>query len=160
HPLEDSIQDLASLLGITIGEELHRALQVGEQHGDELAFALEGAPGDENLLGKVFWGVRRRRRELRRRRGQSHHGDGLAAFLAGLRVEPVGRATARASLFHTRPVFLAEHGIGGPLVLTAGTLHPGPPDRGRTAPSIILSPALHSTFSRISSSVTDSSSCL
>jgi len=129
HPLKHGVQDLARLLGITIREQLHRALEVGEEHGDLLAFALEGALGGENLLGKVFWGVRRRRGELHRRRGRRHHAYGLAAFLAELRVEPICRATARASLLQTRPAFLAKHCIGGVLVLTPGTLHPGPPDK-------------------------------
>jgi hypothetical protein len=34
HPLEDWIEEFARLLGVTIGEQLHRALEIGEQHGD------------------------------------------------------------------------------------------------------------------------------
>jgi hypothetical protein len=40
HPLEDGIEDLACLLGITVGEQLRRALEVGEEDGDVLALAL------------------------------------------------------------------------------------------------------------------------
>ena len=35
----------------------HRALEVGEEHGDLLALAFEGALGGEDLLGKVLGGV-------------------------------------------------------------------------------------------------------
>ena len=42
HPLEDGIEELARLLGIAVGEQLHRALEVGEEDGDLLALALEG----------------------------------------------------------------------------------------------------------------------
>ena len=42
HPLEDGIEELARLLGVAVGQELHRALEVGEEHGDLLALAFEG----------------------------------------------------------------------------------------------------------------------
>jgi hypothetical protein len=57
HAFEHGVEQLARLLGITIGEQLHRALQVGEEHGDLLALALEGGLGREDLLGQVFGGV-------------------------------------------------------------------------------------------------------
>jgi hypothetical protein len=40
HGLEHGVQDLAGLLGIAVGKELHGALEIGEQHGDLLAVAL------------------------------------------------------------------------------------------------------------------------
>jgi hypothetical protein len=40
HPLEYWIQELTGLLGIAVGQQFHRALQVGEEHGDLLAFPL------------------------------------------------------------------------------------------------------------------------
>jgi hypothetical protein len=42
HPLEHGVQDLACVLGIAVGEQLHRALQIGEEHGHLLAHALVG----------------------------------------------------------------------------------------------------------------------
>ena len=57
HPLEDGVEELAGLLGIAVGEQLHRALEVGEEDGDLLALALEGALGGEDLLGEVLRGV-------------------------------------------------------------------------------------------------------
>jgi hypothetical protein len=40
HAFEHGIEKLARLLGIAVGEQLHRALEVGEQNGDLLALAL------------------------------------------------------------------------------------------------------------------------
>ena len=43
HAFEDGIEELARLLGVAVGEQLHRALEVGEEHGDLLALAFESA---------------------------------------------------------------------------------------------------------------------
>ncbi len=63
HPLEDGVQELPGLLGIPIGEELHRAFHVGEQHRHLLALALQCGSGNEDLLGEVFGCVGLRRLE-------------------------------------------------------------------------------------------------
>ena len=42
HVLEDGVENLARVLRVTIGQELHRALEVGEEDGDLLAFAFQG----------------------------------------------------------------------------------------------------------------------
>ena len=57
HPFEDWIDQLARFLGVSIGEQLHRALQVGEQHRHLLALAFEGSLRGENPLGEVLGGV-------------------------------------------------------------------------------------------------------
>ena len=44
HALEHRVEELPRLLRVPIGEELHRALQVGEEDRDLLALAFEGAP--------------------------------------------------------------------------------------------------------------------
>ena len=54
HPLEHGVEQLARLLGVPVGQELHRALEVGKQNGDLLAFTLESGSGGEDLLGQVF----------------------------------------------------------------------------------------------------------
>ena len=43
HPLEDRIEELPGLLGVAVGQQLHRALEVGEEDRDLLALAFEGA---------------------------------------------------------------------------------------------------------------------
>jgi hypothetical protein len=57
HELEHGIKDLPRLLGVTVGKQLHRALQVGEEHRDLLALAFQRALGREDLLGEVLGGV-------------------------------------------------------------------------------------------------------
>jgi hypothetical protein len=53
HVFEDRVEDFARLLGVTVGEQLHRALQICEQNRDLLALALEGALGRQDLFGEV-----------------------------------------------------------------------------------------------------------
>jgi len=69
HQFENGIEELARLLGISVGEQFHRALQVGEQDCYLLAFSFEGALGGEDLLGEVVGGVRLRGTEFRLRGG-------------------------------------------------------------------------------------------
>jgi hypothetical protein len=57
HPLEDRVEELPRVLGVTVGEQLHRALQIGEQHGDLLALALQRALRRKDLLREVLGGV-------------------------------------------------------------------------------------------------------
>jgi len=58
HQREDGVENLARLFGIPVGEQLHGALEVGEEHGDLLALALERALRSQNLLGEVARRVR------------------------------------------------------------------------------------------------------
>ena len=43
HEFQNGIENLARFLWIAIGEQLHRALEIGEEHGDLLTLALERA---------------------------------------------------------------------------------------------------------------------
>src|SRR3989454_5115895 len=65
HEFEHRVQDLARLLGVPVGEQLHGALYVGEEHGDLLALAFQGGPGGEDFLGQVLRGVGLGRGEAR-----------------------------------------------------------------------------------------------
>ena len=51
--LQYRIEELPRFLGITVGQQLHRALQVGEQHCDLLALAFHGAAGMQDLLSQI-----------------------------------------------------------------------------------------------------------
>jgi hypothetical protein len=42
HQVEDRIQELPRFFGVAVGEQLHGALEVGEQDGDLLALAFQG----------------------------------------------------------------------------------------------------------------------
>src|SRR5262245_26159546 len=51
HELENQIQDIASVFGIAVGEELHRALEVGGQDRDLLSVTLDRATASEPATG-------------------------------------------------------------------------------------------------------------
>jgi hypothetical protein len=57
HSLDHRVEKLARLLGVAVREQLHRALEVGEENGDLLALALERGFRGEDLLGEVLRGV-------------------------------------------------------------------------------------------------------
>src|SRR5262245_28109408 len=57
HSFEDGVEDLARLLGIPVGEQLHRIFQVGEEDRDLLALALQGGLRAEDLLSEMLRGV-------------------------------------------------------------------------------------------------------
>ena len=57
HPLEDGVQKLPRLLGIAIGQQLHRALEVGEEDGDLLALALRGRLFEVRIFSARCFGV-------------------------------------------------------------------------------------------------------
>ena len=42
HSLENGIENLARFLGVTVGEQLHGAFEIGKEHGDLFTLALEG----------------------------------------------------------------------------------------------------------------------
>jgi hypothetical protein len=123
HQCQHRIEKLACFLGISVGEQLHRPLEVGEENGDLLALAFESRLGGENLLGEMLRGVGLGRGELRRGLSLRRRGDWLATFLAELRAESIGRSTTTARHFQPRPAVLAKHRINGALALTSGALH-------------------------------------
>src|SRR5262249_33743677 len=107
--------------GISVGEELHRALEVGEEHGDLLALALEGALGGEDLLGEVLWDIRFRGTEARRcRRLASNRGPTLVAELRGCGQALTAGAAEQAKAGSAPQ---AEVRICRVLVLAPGTVH-------------------------------------
>ena len=58
HVFEHGVEELARLFRVAIREQLHRAFQVGEEHGDLLPLALQRGLGGEDLLGEMFRCVR------------------------------------------------------------------------------------------------------
>ena len=57
HEFQNGIQNLARLLGVAVGKEFHRALQVGKEHRHLLTFAFQRGLGREDLLGEMLGGV-------------------------------------------------------------------------------------------------------
>jgi hypothetical protein len=127
HPLQDRVEDLARLLGITVGEEFHRALQVGEENGDLFALSLQRRFGRQDLLGEVLGRVAVRRSRRRPRTD----GNGMSADVAELGRGREGRPAIRAGPGQRSRAFLAEPRRLQVVVLAPGTLHaalrrPGP----------------------------------
>ena len=126
HPLEHGVEELAGLLGVAVGEQLHRALEVGEEHGDLLALAFEGALRGEDLLGEVLRGVglgaapNRGRRRLRPATAWPHCAAELArpasvrrrtaaqASASGRRTPRRTRRPSRFSCWHRGHVMAVE----------------------------------------------------
>jgi hypothetical protein len=54
HEREDGIEDLSRLLGVTVGEQLHRPLEVGEEDGHLLALTLQRGLGVDDPFGEVL----------------------------------------------------------------------------------------------------------
>jgi hypothetical protein len=51
--LQHRAKELVDLFWVTVGQEFHGALEVGEQHRDLLALAFQGTAGRENLFGQI-----------------------------------------------------------------------------------------------------------
>jgi hypothetical protein len=63
HVLEDRVEQFARFLRVAVGQQLHRALQIGEEDRHLLTLALKRRLRGEDPLGEVFRGVGLRRRE-------------------------------------------------------------------------------------------------
>ena len=120
HVLEHGIENPTRFLGVALGQELHRALQIGEQHRHLLALAFQGVLGDENFFGEVLGRVDLGRREFRRRAGLRERRPAIATeFLRGCAGCP-----ARGAYGHQAgSAFAAELHGGRVLVLAPRTLH-------------------------------------
>jgi hypothetical protein len=72
HLLQHRIENCPGFFGITVGQEFHGALQVGEEHGDLLALPFQGTARGEDFLSQVARGVAQRclRAWGQRRRGR------------------------------------------------------------------------------------------
>ena len=134
HALEHGVEELARLLGIAVGEQLHRALEVGEEHGDLLALALEGGLGGEDPLGEVLRRVDVGRREVGQGRAVAPWFPPVAPRTIAEPVPvsalaPQPEQTAASGAPHCR-----QNRPRRVLRLATGTLHRGrPPNRGNRA---------------------------
>ena len=125
HPLEHWIQDFSRLLGIAVGKQFHRALEIREKHRHLLALALKGALGGEDLLGQVLRGVAFGRCVARG--GARVRRQGGAAGSAKVLPRYDRLAAGRAGLFEPRAAVHTEAGRGVVLSLAPDASHPQPP---------------------------------
>ena len=76
HELERRVDDRARVFRVEVFDEGHRALDVGEQRGDRLAFAVDApASFERDLFGANAVGQMSRRRDRRRRYGSRPSGS-------------------------------------------------------------------------------------
>jgi hypothetical protein len=126
HAFEHRVEELARLLGVAVGKQLHRALEIGKQHGDLLALPFERAPRGQDLLGEVLGGVGLGGGEANR-----FSGEGGSArpteFLPGTH----RLATARAGERKARSAVFAEARPVDILGLAPQALHTAPSQRIR-----------------------------
>jgi hypothetical protein len=101
------------------------ARHVDEEHCDLFALAFKGSLRVENLLGEVLGGVRVGRANAVLASGWSP--DRLAALQTKLRASRQLCSALTAPVREPSPALQAELRLGGVLVLTPGTLHPGLP---------------------------------
>jgi hypothetical protein len=59
HSFEHGIEDATRLLGVTIGEKLHRTLEVGEEHRHLLALSFRARPSKSGCVQQGVWECRR-----------------------------------------------------------------------------------------------------
>jgi hypothetical protein len=57
HLLQRGVEELARLLRVAVGEQLHLTLEIGKQHCDLLALAFQSAAGREDLFDEMGRGV-------------------------------------------------------------------------------------------------------
>ena len=122
HAFEHGVEELARILGIAVGEQLHRPLQVGEQNRHLLALAFKGRLRVKDAFSEVLRGVVLGGAEACGRGGwrQCRRLGALRAELGGW-----GELTAAVSTCprQGRGAFLAELSAGLVLVLAPRTFH-------------------------------------
>jgi hypothetical protein len=121
HQAEDRVDELARLLGIAVGEQLHGALEVGEEDRDLLALAFQRGLGDEDLLGQVLRRVALRGGEARPRLRWLGVPELGAAPVAEATTRWVDLAALGAGQLRRRAAPVAEAGALGILVLAPRT---------------------------------------
>ena len=98
HVFEEGIEQLLRLLGIAVGEQLHRALEVGEEDGDVLALAVSDRTAGAQELGQLGRRARRSAGAQRRARvsraphwGQKRASGGVSRWQRGHMTRPAYR---------------------------------------------------------------------
>jgi hypothetical protein len=124
HPLEHGVKERAGILGIPVRQELHGALEVGEENRDLLALAFDRGLRGEDLLGEVPRGVALGRCEAGRRRrlhrsGRERSPAAVTELAAGLHLG----ATDGADSGKRRAALSAESCAVAVRGLAPGTRH-------------------------------------
>jgi hypothetical protein len=129
HALEHRVQQAPRILGVAIGQQLHRTLEIREQHGHVLALALQRILRRSDALGEMRRRVRGRRGEARRRgagvAGRQHRrrGHGGGTFGTELRARGELALALGAPRRQRGSALGTELGPRRRLVPAAGALH-------------------------------------
>src|SRR5262249_55613114 len=118
HAFEHWVEELARLLGVPVGQQFHRTLEVSEQHSHLLPFAFEGALEGQNLLGEMPGRVAGGAEAIRLRRGE-RGATGAAELLARTDLGTALGAGER----EPSTTLLAEPRVLGVLHTTLGARH-------------------------------------
>ena len=120
HALEHRVEELLRVLRVAVSKQLHRALNIREQHGDLLPLTLEGCPGGEDLIGKML-----RRVILRRGKARivPNGTQGKATLGAVLGCERYPTSTVRTGSGQWSSTLLAELCLSTVLVLALRAFH-------------------------------------
>jgi hypothetical protein len=117
HALQHGIEELARLLRVAVGHQLHGAFKVRKQHRDLLALAFEGSSDVEDFLGQMCGNVGARRTPQVRRGGQScdrlpSPDEHLAILIGGqmLGIDELGLQILEVFVIQIEPAF--ERSIG------------------------------------------------
>src|SRR5262245_17359085 len=127
HQCQHRIEELACFLGISVGEQLHRPLEVGEEDGDLLALAFEGRPRVEDLLGEMLRGICPRRSEA----GCGRSRNRLPALEAKLRAGRQGALTLGACEREICSALQTKLSVRRVFVLATWKIHESCPNRPR-----------------------------
>src|SRR5262249_38802488 len=119
------VEDLTRLLGVAVGEQLHRALQIGEEHGDLLALALEGALRRQDSLGEVLRRIGFGRSKSRRRCWRGYRCECCAAAIAELAPGVSLRPPAWVRRRECPAALPTETGLVAVICLAPWALHAG-----------------------------------
>ena len=119
HPLQDRIENPARFLRVAIGDQFHRSLHIGEQHGNLLALALLGGLRREDHLGEPLPGIAFRYGPHAGRFLRQRSTAGAAGVIGG----NIGRPAGRTADFEARATFRAELSARWVVVLTVLTPH-------------------------------------
>ena len=121
EPLDHVVEQRPGVLGIAVGHELQRALEVGEQDGDLLALAGQGGARGEDLASEVAGRVGVGGGKARVAVGHAPQRD--AALVAELVPGRVGGAAGGAARLQPRAALTAELRAGGVVVVAPRALH-------------------------------------
>jgi hypothetical protein len=125
HALEHAVEQHAGVLGIAVGEELERALEVGEEDGHLLALAGQRRAGGQDLAGEVARrvGVGGGEARVGGSAGLGRAAERGAALLAEFVAGRIRRTARRAGGLQPAAALTAELRLGGVLVMAPRALH-------------------------------------